>query len=75
MIFPLKWVLIQAAVSSFAQSNVIYPPSHVGKGHESTMFIYVYVYSQLEVGKKFRYKEKNEKNFRRRKREKFCYNV
>lgn len=58
MIFPLKWVLIQAAVSSFAQGSVIYLPSHVGKGHASTLLIYVHVYSQLKVGRKYSFKEK-----------------
>lgn len=58
MIFPLKWVLIQAAVSSFAQCTVIYLPSHVGKGHASAMLIYVHVYSQLEVGRKYSFKGK-----------------
>lgn len=58
MIFPLKWVLIQAAVSSFAQCTVFYLPSHVGKGHASAMLIYVHVYSQLEVGRKSSFKGK-----------------
>lgn len=57
MIFPLKRLLIQAAVLSFAQCSVIYLPSHLGKGHASTMFSYVYVYSQLEVGIKYSYKQ------------------
>ena len=38
--------------------SVIYLPSHVGKGHASTMLIYVHVYSQLEVGRKYSFKGK-----------------
>lgn len=52
MIFPPKWLLIQAAVSSFTQCTVICLPSHLGKGHAAMVFTYVCVYSQPEVARR-----------------------